>query len=254
MSIDSDELQRRRTAMGRGILPWVTGPHMVGEVDERRWLLLSGVAVPDLNFGLLADNDSTLLDATVAAIEARELSALLMLAGRGKALADRVPAQFGSAGEMPIMSKPLGGDPPQRDPRVRRATVDDRDAVESVLAAAYGLPTDALAVATEPLVRGGDGPLSMWLLEDAGEVVSVVTTTRVDDTVGLWTMATPPQHERKGYGRALLASVLGDAQRDGASLGLLGATPAGFPLYSSTGWTTYETWELYVNAPSAQFA
>lgn len=254
MNISRDELRRRRTAMGRGILPWFTAPHMVGDVGERGWLLLSGVGVPDMNFGLIADDDPALLAVTVAAITTRELSALLMLADRGKHLAERIPEQFSPAGEMPIMSKPLVGEPAPMDSRVRRATADDRGAVEAVLAAAYGLPAEAVAVATEPLVRGDDGPLSIWLLEDSEEVVSAVTATRADDTVGLWTMATPPRHERKGFGRALLASVLAEAQQDGASLGLLGATPAGFPLYSATGWTTHETWELYVNAPSAQFA
>lgn len=239
--------------MGRGILPWLTAPHMIGQVDDRRWLLLTGVSVPDLNFGLLAVDDPALLDETLAAIDSRKLAALVMLADRGKGLAPRIPSQFAPAGEMPIMSKPLVGAPANRDPRVRRATATDRSAVEAVLTAAYGMPPDAIAVTTEPLARGDEGPLSMWLLEEAGEVVSTVTVTRIDDIAGLWSMATPPQHERKGYGRALLASVLAEAQRDGATLGLLGATPAGFPLYAATGWTTQETWELYVNASSAQF-
>ena len=39
----------------------------------------------------------------------------------------------------------------------------------------------------------------------------------------------------------------------GCTVGLLGATPAGQPLYESTGWTTLEPWDIYVNGDSAQF-
>ncbi|MCU1602778.1 MAG: family N-acetyltransferase, partial [Frankiales bacterium] len=236
-----------------GILPWMTEPDMVADVDERSWLLLSGSSSPDMNFALLGVDDGALLEAAVAEVEARGLSALVMLAGDGKALASLLPPVFQQAGEMPIMSKRLDAVTGAVDPRVRRAVADDRAAVDAVLVAAYGLPADAVALATSPLTRPSSGPLCVWVLEEAGEIVSAVTAARVDDTVGLWTMATPPDRQRQGFGRALLDAVLADAHDDGAVLGLLGATPAGLPLYEATGWETDETWELYVNAPSEQF-
>jgi GNAT superfamily N-acetyltransferase len=253
MPVEPAEQLRRRTAMGRGILPWMTEPHMVANVDQRSWLLLSGSSSPDMNFALLAVDDDALLQAALAEVEARALAALVMLAGDGKALAPQVPPQFQHVGAMPIMSKRLDAATGKVDPRVRRAVADDRAGVDEVLFAAYGLPADAVALATSPLERSAPGPLTIWVLEEAGEIVSAVTATRVDDTVGLWTMATPPDRQRKGFGRALLDAVLADAQEDGAVLGLLGATPAGLPLYEATGWVVDETWELYVNAPSEQF-
>lgn len=42
--------------------------------------------------------------------------------------------------------------------------------------------------------------------------------------------------------------------RDGAEIGLLGATPAGLPLYEATGWRTVEQWRVFTNAASAQFS
>jgi hypothetical protein len=48
--------------------------------------------------------------------------------------------------------------------------------------------------------------------------------------------------------------VLQLAYDDGATLGLLGATPAGLPLYEATGWRTEETWDLYTDAVSEQFS
>jgi GNAT superfamily N-acetyltransferase len=253
MRLPSAEHIRRRTAMGRGILPWVTGPSMLGRVDDGSWLLLTGASSPDMNFAFLHREDPDGLTEALTEIEERRLSAMLMLAGEGRALAPLVPAAFERVGEMPVMSKRLE-EPDVDDDRVRRATSADRAAVNEMLRAAYGLPQDAIELATAPLELPEGGPLSIWVLEQDAEIVSAVTTTRIEDTVGLWTMATPPVHQRKGFGRALLAAVLTEARRDGAVLGLLGATPAGLPLYESTGWEVDEVWDLYVNAPSEQFS
>jgi GNAT superfamily N-acetyltransferase len=48
-------------------------------------------------------------------------------------------------------------------------------------------------------------------------------------------MATAPEHQRKGMGRALLSQVIGDYRRHGVERFHLGATEAGRPLYTSLG-------------------
>jgi GNAT superfamily N-acetyltransferase len=48
-------------------------------------------------------------------------------------------------------------------------------------------------------------------------------------------MATPPEHQRKGMGRALLSQVIADYRRRGVERFHLGATEAGRPLYESLG-------------------
>jgi hypothetical protein len=72
--------------------------------------------------------------------------------------------------------------------------------------------------------------------------------------VTLWCMATPPRLGRRGFGRALRGHVLALAREGGATLGLLVATPAGEPLCRATGWGVVDTWEIRVNAASAQFS
>jgi GNAT superfamily N-acetyltransferase len=248
-----DELARRRTLMGRGAQGWVT-PGMYGAVDDRHWAVVSGADSPDLNMALVHADDPVLLDRPLAEVAARGCPALLMLAGPGKALAGRLPASFQSVGEMPIMSVDLASTPTQPDPRVRTGTAADADAVIDLLVGAYGFAPDLAAISVAPLHDPVPGPMSIWLLEEGGTPVSCVTGCRVDDSVSVWAMATPPQHARRGYARALLAAVLHHAREDGASLGLLGATPAGLPLYEATGWRTHETWALYTDAVSEQFS
>ena len=51
-------------------------------------------------------------------------------------------------------------------------------------------------------------------------------------------MATLPEHQRKGMGRALLTRVIDDYRRRGVERFYLGATEAGRPLYASLGFET----------------
>jgi predicted acetyltransferase len=67
----------------------------------------------------------------------------------------------------------------------------------------------------------------------------------------VWCMATPERFARRSYARALLAHVLHVAAGQGATFGLLAATPAGKPLYDATGWSTLEEWRLHLNSGSA---
>ena len=86
-----------------------------------------------------------------------------------------------------------------------------------------------------------------------GVTATEVLTSIVDDAVTVWCMSTPERFARRGYGRAILADSLLRAKSDGAKVGLLGATPAGKPLYDATGWITLEHWRLFASAESVQF-
>ena len=120
-----------------------------------------------------------------------------------------------------------------------------------LIAEAFSLSPDDTALMAAGAVHGG--VIRAWLLEDDGDAVSALISGHVDDGVSIWAMSTPARCARRGYGRALLGSVLAHARADGARLGMLGATPAGQPLYEATGWRTVEEWELVTNAASAQF-
>jgi hypothetical protein len=57
-------------------------------------------------------------------------------------------------GEMPIMAADLASVPRQHDPRVRRATAADVDAVTDLIEEAYGFAREIAALAAAPLRRG----------------------------------------------------------------------------------------------------
>jgi GNAT superfamily N-acetyltransferase len=50
---------------------------------------------------------------------------------------------------------------------------------------------------------------------------------------------TEPEHRRRGLGGAVMSSLVGEAQKVGATTGLLAASPEGRQLYHSLGWETF---------------
>jgi GNAT superfamily N-acetyltransferase len=250
--VDDRELSLRRSQMGRSCQPWVVygGPGAVGNVAAGAWLMLTGAPSPDANMALVHDGDAQTLATTRQAVEAAGYQTLFMLAGPSRGV--ELGSGWQPAGAMPFMSSLLNDEHLRRDRRVRRADESDFDNVVELLGDAYGM-TREVAEACVLVLRAEQDGIDVWLLVDDEHAVSTVMTAIVEDAVCVWCMGTPARFARRGHGRALLGDVLRRAKNGGASIGLLGATPAGRPLYEATGWTILEEWELFVNAESAQF-
>lgn len=117
---------------------------------------------------------------------------------------------------------------------------------------AFGLSAADIMLMAGPATGGG--LLTAWLLEEDGVAVSCAVTGLVEQTLSVWAMSTPARLSRRGYGRAVLDSVLAAGVIDGATTGVLGATPAGRPLYLATGWRDVEEWDVFCNAESLHFS
>lgn len=248
--MDEAELARRRIQMGRTCQPWaeLSGARGVGEVGAGHWIMLSGGSSPDVNMALVHDGEPRTLAAVKGKVEDAGYPTLMMLAGPSGE--GELGGGWEHVGAMPFMASELTDEHLRADPRVRRAGREDFDSVGELLAEAFVLEREDADVCARILLADQDAA-SIWLLLQDGEPVSTVTTALVEDAVCVWCMATPTRVGRRGYGRALLADVLLRSRQQGASLGLLGATPAGQPLYEATGWETLESWQLHVNVPPA---
>ena len=147
---------------------------------------------------------------------------------------------------MPFMRADIPETSRRHDPRVRRGGTDDLDAVSGMLGDVFAMTAEVAAIPLHP-VLDPHADITTWVLEDRGEPVSTVMSCQVGDAITLWCMATPQRFTRRGFARALLADLMARAGDDGARAGLLGATPAGKPVYDATGWTSVEAWDLYTN-------
>jgi GNAT superfamily N-acetyltransferase len=96
--------------------------------------------------------------------------------------------------------------------------------------------------------------VSFFLASKDDEPCSAVTTTCTrTGVVGIWSMATAPERQRRGAGRAVLRAAVAHHLRQGAEAFYLIATPAGKPLYDSFGFTTVDEFPVWVAGESEQF-
>jgi GNAT superfamily N-acetyltransferase len=238
------ELDRYRMVLGAGAAELLALPGSTITVTDRFWMAASGLAAPSLNQALVHVDDPDVLEAVVEDLGARPHPAHVMLAGDGRNLASQMPEAWRPVGELAIMAVEPDRTPSGFDDRVRPAGIEDATAITDLFEDAFAGDRETFSTF---LIEGfaRSTRTQWWLLEESGVPVSTVLTVSHEDTVSLWCMATPPQLSRRGYARALLGHVLARAAQDGVSLGLLGATPAGYRLYASTGWTEVERWQMY---------
>jgi GNAT superfamily N-acetyltransferase len=103
-----------------------------------------------------------------------------------------------------------------------------------LIAAAFETPRDVIARYIDVGMTETAGVETYLAWGDEGPVCTV-SVTPTGDTAAISLMATPPQYQRKGMGRALLSQVILDYRRRAVTRFHLGATEAGRPLYNSLG-------------------
>jgi GNAT superfamily N-acetyltransferase len=81
----------------------------------------------------------------------------------------------------------------------------------------------------------------------AGEPVATALAYRVDATVGVFNVATPPSRRGRGYGTALTAAAARGGE-PGPELAWLQASEPGEPVYRRMGFRTVETYNLFTRA------
>ncbi|MGH2347246.1 MAG: GNAT family N-acetyltransferase [Chloroflexota bacterium] len=116
---------------------------------------------------------------------------------------------------------------------------------------AFGFPLDIAGRVFTPATLNLPG-IKCFVARRNGTPFSSVWTTRGGSTVGIWNMATAPEQQRQGAGRALLTQVIADHVERGAKLFYLLATEAGFPLYQRIGFQTMANPAVWVAGHSVQ--
>ncbi len=107
-------------------------------------------------------------------------------------------------------------------------------AAGDLIATAFDEPRDVIARCIDVCMTPTAGVETYIAWGDDGPACTV-SLTPTGDTAGITLMATLPEHQRKGLGRALLSQVIDDYRRGGVTRFHLGATEAGRPLYESLG-------------------
>ena len=126
---------------------------------------------------------------------------------------------------------------------VRVETADGLAQALAVAADGFGVPADVLAPLYLLDVAGVDG-LSYYLGRADGHDVSTSVGYVLGDTVGVFNVATPPEHRGRGYGATLTAEAARAGFAAGADLAWLQASAMGLSIYRRLGFREVEAYIL----------
>jgi GNAT superfamily N-acetyltransferase len=159
-----------------------------------------------------------------------------------------------AVGTAPLMVlRPEVAVQPSRPTKIVRALGPELVGIAGdLIAAAFDEPRDVVARCLEVSITETSGVATYIAWGDEGPMCTV-SVTPTGDTAGITLMATPPEHQRKGMGRALLSQIIDDYRRRGVVRFHLGATQAGRPLYASLGFEQIAELSAWVlPAPSVE--
>jgi GNAT superfamily N-acetyltransferase len=217
-------------------------------------IALSGQKAADLNMVFLT-NGATRgeLEEGLLAVRDKGVDALLIVEEgaddiRGWASEEGLT----EVGQMPLMERGSASVEPPNRFSVRIADPGEMPKGNRLAAAAFSLDEDECNKALPADALKVDGN-ELWIAERDGETFGCGIFVRSGGHVGVYTMSTPPEHQRKGVGAAVLAAAMAHHQSRGAERFTLGATEKGYPLYERVGFEVVTRPYVYVIGASTQF-
>jgi GNAT superfamily N-acetyltransferase len=133
-------------------------------------------------------------------------------------------------------------------PTFRELATEERHLSAELLAAGFEAPLELMSQLIELFHSAPN--FRMHLAEVGG--VPVATSASVftePDAVGIFDVATPPEHRRHGYGAAVTAHAVQAGLASGATWAWLQSTPDGYYVYERMGFRTVENWLTWTPAP-----
>jgi predicted acetyltransferase len=131
--------------------------------------------------------------------------------------------------------------------------VDDADGVElfqDLSSRGFGLPLDFAQILTP--VGLLESPAAAMLVGRVGEKpVSCALVSVTGATAGIYNVATPEEHRRRGYGAALTWAAIAEGARRGCDHSILQASDMGAPVYRAMGYVDVGRYVQLEGPPSS---
>jgi ribosomal protein S18 acetylase RimI-like enzyme len=115
----------------------------------------------------------------------------------------------------------------------------------TVAARGFEVPEAPFIQLMTPSVLGQPG-VRCYVGEVDGEVVTTGVGVTLGPFVGIFNIATPPEHRGQGFGAAVTARAVADGFADGAQWSYLQSSLSGYNIYARLGFATVERWECWV--------
>jgi GNAT superfamily N-acetyltransferase len=222
-----------------------TGTHGTSE-------LVTGAPMPFLNGVISTRHEADIEEVAAFAASSRLKAVSWSIQVRGERVDGQIASTaadhgFGQQTTLPFMIKELTERDAQvsdADPVVRRVPGTEGDLYQRVMAAGYEGPVEIFAIFSSPAVM--DHPsMRAYVVEVEGVPVATSFGILVNDLVGVFNIAVPPQFRRRGYGKAATAAILREAYAAGARTAFLHASSMGVPLYQAMGFRIAENWTVF---------
>lgn len=215
---------------------------------------VTGVAIPTLN-GVWPEQ-----------VEVKELDVTKMLDAVAKTgLPHCLQLRPGTPQDLSVMAEARGMIPQEpeplmvlEDPRsldaalaVRRLRIRQLDPADVSLhattaARGFGAPEELFHQLMTPAVVGRPG-VRCYIGELDGCAVTTGLGVTLGDFVGIFNIATDPDHRGQGFGAAVTARAVIDGMNDSATWSYLQSSPSGYGVYLRLGFTVLEQWSCWVS-------
>ena len=233
-----------RRDLGAAARLWSAPDHHA--VEPEWWTAFSGESGVDYNVACCQSSDNNVLvDHCLEPLLDLKKPGIVMLAGPGLATGQKlVDAGWVVVAALPLMVLEGRNLPDVDSSGVRALTKAELPEARAILTDTYSM-SDAVTAAALPDVAVADPTLGVWGLFDGDRMVSVFTSATEDGLVVVWSMATRPRDQGKGYGRRLLVTALRSRFEAGAQGSLLQSSAEGERLYRGLGYEVVEHWQLW---------
>jgi len=116
-----------------------------------------------------------------------------------------------------------------------------------VAAVSFEAPLEAFLQLMTPSLLALPG-VRCYVGEVGGQAVTTGVGVTLGSYVGIFNIATPPAHRRRGYGAAVTARAVADGLAAGAKWAWLQSSEPGYPVYERLGFRTAEGWSCWLSA------
>jgi GNAT superfamily N-acetyltransferase len=132
---------------------------------------------------------------------------------------------------------------------IRELAAEEAELHATVAAAGFEAATEPFRQLMTPRLLSASG-VRCYVGEVDGEPVTTGLGVTLGSSVGIFNIATPPAHRRRGFGAAVTARAISDGLAAGATWSWLQASRAGLPVYERLGFRTVEGWRSWVSVPA----
>ena len=243
--------------MGRDLVAlFGHSPKQSLSLTDAGWIAQSGYkGVADLNMaGVYPGAGPSAALSLVRQVRDSGVETILVLPSDNPDLRGAIEAEGNAmVGQLPCMERkaaPVDGESLRC--AARRGGEDEMEAAMELAAHAFSLPAEVTRQAVPPAFLD-DGQREVWIAEADGAMLGVGLFIRDGERVGVYTMATSPEHQKRGAGKAVLVAAMKSFQARGVERFTLGATAAGHHLYEQVGFRDVAQPYLTVIGSSTQF-